>query len=303
MCPMKRAIRAGLENGFSIMELMISVIILIPIMGAAISLFSLGARQHATEQDSVDMNQDARTGIEMMAREIAQAGSRRDFFTAAPGPIGTGIWTATVNSTDGLITGDWVRVGGTETVQLTNVNYAARTITANFLSAHGNNSSIRLFAFPFETGLVRAAGMPANSSADVNPLRFYGDISGDPNDRNLYYVEYAYDNANNQITRSFTPITAPVVEAPRPFITGIKANSVRFTVNTDAMGVVTSVNLEFTVQSKIKSGTKYQETGLSTRVVIPSTRACSLLRDEIEEYGGDNYLPQTPAQVKLWAGI
>ncbi len=300
---MKLRKQTGLENGFSLMELMISVIILIPIMGAAISLFSVGARQQGTEQDSLDVNQEARAGLEMMVREIAQAGSRRDFITTTANSINTGIQTVTVNSAAGFLTGDWVRVGGTETVKLIGVDYSAKSITANFAVGHGSNSSVRLLAYPFETGIIAPPGIGSHASADVNPIRFYGDISGDPNDQKLYYVEYAYDAANSRITRSMTPLTADFKNAPRPLIANIKPNSVRFTVSTDGMGLVTSVNIAFTVQSTLKSGTKYQETALSTRVVIPSTTACSLLKDELEERGGDNYLPRTPTHVSEWAGI
>jgi prepilin-type N-terminal cleavage/methylation domain-containing protein len=62
---MRRTIQTKSEAGFSLIELLISMLILLPIMGAAISMFSVGVNQQVTEQGSIDVNQEARAGLEM----------------------------------------------------------------------------------------------------------------------------------------------------------------------------------------------------------------------------------------------
>src|SRR5512139_3275152 len=85
---MKRTVWIQSENGFSLMEMMVSILVLLPVMGAAVSLFSVGANQHASEQSSIDANQEARTALEMMTTEIGQAGSHGDVYTTLTSGVG-----------------------------------------------------------------------------------------------------------------------------------------------------------------------------------------------------------------------
>ncbi len=300
---MRHALRVRSEAGFSMTELLISMCILVPIMGAAVSMFSTGANQQASEQTSIDANQDARSGLEIMTREIAQAGSHRDTSTTSTASINssTNAQPLSVASTVGFSVGDWVDVDS-ESVQLTAVS--STSISAVFSANHASSAPVRLFASPYIPGVIPPAGLGANSSQTVTTLRFFGDINGDPNsspsDPNLYYVEYVYDTANSQITRSSTPLTQATKNPAVPFIRNVKANSVQFTLNTDDLGVVTSASIALTVHNTWKTGSKYQETELSSRVVIPSAVAGSALLHEVQRYGGIDQLPPTPSQVTTW---
>jgi Tfp pilus assembly protein PilW len=299
---MKHLLLAKTEKGFSLMELVVCMAILIPVMGAAISLFSVGANQQTSEQGSIDVNQEARSALEMMTTEIAQAGSHGDRATTLAGGVSAVAGnerTVAVASGAGLSPGDWVDVGtgtGAESVKLTAVS--SNGIGAVFENDHTSGEPVRLFALPYVTGVIPPAGLGASSSANVSTLRFFGDINGDSI---VQYVEYAYDGANNQITRSITPISQTTLNQAIPFIKNVTPNSVQFTLTTDSRGIVTSVNIAMTVQNNWSLHTQNQRTRLSSRVTIPSAMAGSVLLHELRRYGGFDKLPPTPSRVTTWA--
>ena len=290
-------------EGYSLIELMVSILILLPIMGAAMSLFSVGVEQQASEQSSIEATQDARTGFELMTVEIAQAGSHGDRSTVLSAAVGgsTGVQTIAVNSTAGITAGDFVEVdtgANLETIQITAVT--STTLSGIFRTSHPQNTPLRLFALPYLTGIIPPAGMAANSIADVTTLRFFGDINGDST---IQYVEYNYDAGNNQITRSITPITQANTNAALPIVRNVQPNSVRFTLYTDDLGAVTSVDIALTVQSTWQTVSQFQESQLSSRIVVPCAVAASTLLNEIRVFGGVDRLPPTPSKVTTWTGL
>jgi len=293
--------RSTLEGGFTLAEMLVSLLILVPLFGAVLSLFSVAVNQHGSEQSSAEANMDARSGLELMTLEIAQAGSHGDHSTTATSAItgSTDPQAVSVASSIGFTIGDYMDVdagANKEIIQVTNVG--TNSISGIFRTAHTSGTPVRLFALPYLTGVIPPAGLGANSSATVTRLKFFGDINSDGN---LYYVEYDYDSANAQITRSMTPITQASMNAALPLVRNVKPNSVQFTLYTDSRNVVTSVSLALTVQNTWMTASKHQETELSSRIVIPSAVAGSALLNELETYGGVNRLPPTPSQVTTWA--
>ena len=298
---MKQTTQIRGADGFSLIELLISMLVLIPVMGAAVSLFSVGTSHHASEQSSVEATQEARSGLDLMSMEIAQAGSHGDRSTVTSSAISpsTAAQAVSVASSAGFTVGDYVDVGtgaNRENVQLTAVG--DDTLSGVFRVAHAGGVPVRLFALPFLTGVIPPAGLGAESSATVTTIRFFGDMVGDSN---LFYVEYRYDIENEQITRSMTPITQTTKNPALPIVRNIKPGTVDFTLYTDHWGTVTAAGFRMTVQNTWKTGSKLQETALSTRVSIPSAVAASVLMSELQTYGGVNRLPPTPSQVTTWA--
>jgi len=292
------------------MELLVSMVVLIPVMAAAVGMFSVGASHHAIGQNAIDVNQDARTAMEMMSIEIAQAGSHADVSTVASSSIVNSMTAQSVQvqSAAGFTAGDYVDVDvdpNSEIVQLTAVS--GNRLTGVFRLDHGPDTPIRLPAMPYLTGIIPPPGLGANSSTTVTTLRFFGHIQGsngdaNENDPTVHYVEYNYDSANERITRSITPITQATKNPAVPFVRNVKTGSVRFTLNTDVLGVVTSASIAVTVKNSIKSGTQYQEVPLASRITIPSTIAASELLWEYQRYRGLYPLPPTPSIVRTWAG-
>ena len=289
--------------GFSALEVLISVCILIPIMAGAMHMFSEGINQQVSEQESIEANQDASAGFSLMTTEIAQAGSHGDISTTIQQNVfgGAAAQAVSVASSDGFCAGDFINVvngaGDMETVEILWVA-ADNTISGSFLNDYVVGDKIRLFALPYLNGVLTPNGLAANAETPVTTLRFFGDIYGDGN---LYYVEYAYDAQNEQITRSMTPFNQANKEPAVPLITGIKANSAQFILHTDNQNFVTSVTVSLTVENQTRYSSKAEEIALSSKVAIPSVLAASNLLKEILLYGGVNHLPPTPQCVSLWA--
>ena len=116
----------------------------------------------------------------------------------------------------------------------------------------------------------------------------------------MQYVEYSYDSANRQITRSATPVTQSTKNPAMPFVRNVKDNSVQFTLYSDAQNVITAVRVTMTVENSVKSGSKLQETTLSSRISVPSAIAASGLLNEIQLFGGVDRMPDTPPKVTEW---
>lgn len=295
--------RDAIENrsaGFSMVELLVSLAIMIPLVGAALLLFSTGVNQHFSEQDNSAMNQEVRTALEEMTLEIAQAGAHGYVATTTAAAI-TGSGAAqslpVVNSGN-FNTGDWVDVGtgsNKETVPLTAVG--STSIMGIFRASHASGIPVRLFPYPYLTGIVPPAGLGSNSSTNTTVLRFYGDIN---NDGTVQYVEYSYDG-NTQISRSMTPLSQTNKNAAQPFIRNIVPGTAQFTLYTDNQAAVTSVRVSLTVRSTWQ-GNGSQQSRMASRIDIPSIAAASALLTDLQQYGGVSHLPPTPPRVATWAG-
>ncbi|MBN2321969.1 MAG: hypothetical protein JXR49_23030 [Acidobacteria bacterium] len=292
------------QGGFSALEVLISVCILIPIMAGAMHMFSEGVNQHASEQESIEANQDASAGFNLMTTEIAQAGSHGDKSTTIQQNIigSTGAQAVSVASSDGFCIGDFIQginnAGDLETVEI--VGVGSNTINAVFLNDYVVGDKIRLFAMPYLDGVLPPTATVANGATPVTTLRFFGDIYGDGN---LYYVEYAYDSQNAQITRSMTPFSQTYKEPAVPLITGLQPSATPFFLHTNDQNVITSITVSFTVENQRGLSPTAEEIALSSKITIPSVVAASNLLKEILLYGGVNHLPPIPQRISFYTSI
>ncbi len=62
------------ESGFSILELLIAALLTVGIMGAAFSLLSRNQRMFVTESSVTDMNENVRSAVDLLTRDIQSAG-------------------------------------------------------------------------------------------------------------------------------------------------------------------------------------------------------------------------------------
>jgi len=278
---------------------MVSAAILLPLIGAVVVLFGTGVDYYGGEQRAAKMNDEARNAVEIMSLEVGQAGTRRDVITAATAAFGAGAQTVQVASNKGFSVGDSVVVdsgAAQETVTLTAIGTG--TISAVFNNAHsmvgGNGANITCYALPYVTGVVPPAGLLPVSSVTTNVLRFYGDFY---DDGDLYYVEYVYNSATSQITKSITSLSQANENAPEVLIRNVTAAS--FTLYSDAQGAVTLVKADLTVQSTWQK--KPQSSRISVRMAAPGVASASTIQRDNATVDTPYILPATPAKVVTWS--
>lgn len=70
----RRHIANVAQSGFSLLELMIVVVLVLIVTGAVFQVISLATERSATEQTKLDMFQEAREFMDQMSRDLRQAG-------------------------------------------------------------------------------------------------------------------------------------------------------------------------------------------------------------------------------------
>jgi Tfp pilus assembly protein PilV len=91
---------AGEEDGFSLSEMMVTILVMIVVLFALYSIFDMGLRTFAFGNDKVEAVENARIGLEKMEREIRAAYAYDKGDKVLPAGVDTslfepGLWTAT----------------------------------------------------------------------------------------------------------------------------------------------------------------------------------------------------------------
>jgi prepilin-type N-terminal cleavage/methylation domain-containing protein len=207
------------QKGFSLLELMVSVAILVIVAGAVIMGMIRMTWSQSTVMNRTQMHSSVRNATELMQQEVGQAGRIAaqpglQLTTAVTVPAGSTSVVATPtittsattgNATDRLYVGENLVVDPSTTYEET-VTISALTstsITATFTNSHLANVPVLVMG-GFASGIVP----PATSSMDLlvsnnsatstlpltsatassgSTLKLYGDINGDGT---MYYVTY-----------------------------------------------------------------------------------------------------------------
>ena len=167
-------------EGFSLIELLVGMAVLMVISGGIASAISVAQQSHARTEIKSDMYENVRGVAETMTQEIGQAG-----FLSTPAAMPTlsaavaanvAAQAVNVSSTTSMFVGEKVLVGtgnSEELVALTAV--AASTITGIFAKAHATGIPINILG-------VTASGIVPIGTTDgstANTLNLVGDINAD----------------------------------------------------------------------------------------------------------------------------
>jgi len=186
--------KANSEKGFSLLEMLISVIILLIASGAALYALVFYQRSYSSSQLRADMHMGVRDALELMAQEVNQAGllpfgpPRQLPAAVTPSPSPQTVQVTSVNS---IFVNEKLTIdtgSNQEDVTVTGVNTGSSQITAVFGKAHPANAPVNAFGlFP--------QGIRGTSSSTL--LKIFGDINGD---NTITYVEY--NCSGTTLTRS-----------------------------------------------------------------------------------------------------
>jgi prepilin-type N-terminal cleavage/methylation domain-containing protein len=277
------------ERGFSLIELLVSTLILLVIMGTVMTALRQQTQQQQTIWNRTQMHSGVRGATELMQQEIGQAGR-----VATPVPItmnngapnvkavfgagavcdpanpATNASTIQVNSVAGL----WAAGGASttittldgpnrENVPISAFNAAVNppTVSACFVNAHAPGTTMDVEG-GFGSGIIlpQSPTNPNGSTATV--LKMFGDINGDGN---MVYVEYTCDTVNNfKLYRNSMPFDAvakPPLGAALVMLNNIQPNPGNtpcftyqtvpsLTIQGQQVGFVLDVAITLTIQTQ-----------------------------------------------------
>jgi prepilin-type N-terminal cleavage/methylation domain-containing protein len=205
------------SGGFSLLELMVSMVILSLIMGGFISALSTSEQTYARTELGSDMYENVRSVAELLAQEIGQAGLVSLPTTTLTAAVTISATTATVSQTASMYVGEQLLVdAGSANEELVTLNavtsttFTTTTATA-FTHVHAIGAPVTVLgAYP--SGIVPVGATDGSTSVNEpgkSILNMYGDINGDGT---LVYIRYTCDTTATPgtLTRSVTTITPGV---------------------------------------------------------------------------------------------
>jgi type II secretory pathway pseudopilin PulG len=217
-----RRTRAGEESGFTLVEVMVTTVIMMAVSGIVITGVLNMGQLNRTVVNRSSMFAGVRNATALLQQEVGQAG--RVVMPASTLQANVAAGTSTVAVTGGtaasMFVGEQIVVGAgnppaacptclQETVAITTIN--GDNITATFLNGHlaGEPLSVQgAFSsgvIPSSTaGATSGLKMVTNGSTDW-VLKIVGDINGTGT---MVYVEYTCDIANGRLYRTQMPWNA-----------------------------------------------------------------------------------------------
>ena len=200
------------ERGFTILELLVSMVILTAISGFMLQGLVDMNQLNQEQSNRAEMHAGIRNATALLQQEVGQAGR-----VAFPNPVslaaavtgsGSPVW-ATLTSATGMFVGMRLVIGHGNTqeiVTVSGVNAGSNQIRAVFGASHAAGARVDA-AGGFGNGVIPTTH--ANGST-ATVLKIVGDINGDGN---IVYVEYTCSLAENRLYRNMMPFDTAVKPA------------------------------------------------------------------------------------------
>jgi prepilin-type N-terminal cleavage/methylation domain-containing protein len=287
------------RRGFSLIETMISLLVLLVVAGAAFYALAYYQRNYGSSRLRAVMHEGVRGAVELISQEVGQAGLL-DFTTRTTSAAITASITpqaVALDSVNSIFVGETLIVGTStteETVTVTAVNTATSTITAVFVLSHPSNTVVRGYGV-FPQGIL--------SSSTATELRIFGDINGDGS---ITYVKYICDTSAGTLSRSMTTVTpsTTTATASQVLVNNLTANpggTACFQYTSRTAGTytfVTSVAITLSARtSKVDPQTKQYAT--MTKSFLNLAPRNVLMGLELALNGSRVRLQPTPANIPL----
>lgn len=212
------------DAGFSLPELLVSLLVLSVIMGTVTQLSIQMANGQRTMWNRTQMHSGVRGGIALLQQEVGQAG-----LVSLPGPVSLtgavsfGAQVVGVSSAAGMFVGEKLIVGAgaeQETIILTAVNTGTPQISAVFIRSHAAGAPVAVLG-GFAQGILSPT-MTNGSTATV--LKMFGDVN---DNGQMVYVEYTCDAVTGRFSRNMMAWNAgskPALTPAHLLLTNVVAN-------------------------------------------------------------------------------
>ncbi len=210
------------DSGFSLPELLVSLLVLSVIVGTVTQLTMQMSYGQRTMWNRTQMHSSVRGAISLLQQEVGQAG-----LVAVPGTptltgaVAFGSQTVAVSSTAGMFVGEKLVVGSgssQETVAITALT--SNSITGIFTFAHASGERLAVLG-GFAQGIV-PPNMTNGSSA--TKLKMFGDVN---DDGQMVYVEYTCNTDTGRLSRNMVAWNAtskPALTVAHVLLTNVVAN-------------------------------------------------------------------------------
>jgi len=255
----RRTSHQNAATGFSLVEMMVSVGIVVLLMSAVFPFLFQSQKKYQNNQVVSEANQSARAAMEVMTQEIGQAGFNPNFTSAKTSnntvAVSSSPQCVTLSDINEINPGDWLAVDtgpNHELVQVLSTSNVSGTpcsapnqIDAVFLMSHDGSTTpfpVISYNMPYGSGILQTTG----TSSDQR-LEFFRDIN---QDGVIRYVVYSlspespattvsingttytlYDLYRSVTTVPFTNLPAPSTYTPpannqaSPLVTNVLYNT------------------------------------------------------------------------------
>ena len=212
------------DEGFTLIEMMITVLVLMIVSGTVMKGVLDLTNLHNTIMNRTDMHSGVRNATELLTQEVGQAGR-----IALPAPVTVTAASVVdavvlnVSSTAGMFVGEQLNIDTgafQETATVTAVVSGTQISVSALTKAHANAVPVKASG-GFAAGVIPAT--VANGSTGAL-LKIFGDINGDGN---MVYVEYRCDTAAGRLYRNSMAFNAgakPAVTVEQILIDNILPN-------------------------------------------------------------------------------
>jgi prepilin-type N-terminal cleavage/methylation domain-containing protein len=212
------------DEGFTLIEMMITVLVLMIVSGTVMKGVLDLTNLHNTIMNRTDMHSGVRNATELLTQEVGQAGR-----IALPAPVTVtaasvvGAVVLNVSSTAGMFVGVQLNVNTgalQETATVTAVVSGTQISVSALTKDHPNAAPVKASG-GFAAGVIPSTA--ANGSTGAL-LKIFGDINGDGN---MVYVEYRCDTVAGRLYRNSMPFQAgakPAVTVEQILIDNILPN-------------------------------------------------------------------------------
>jgi prepilin-type N-terminal cleavage/methylation domain-containing protein len=225
-----KQVRRGQPPGFSLLEMMVTLVILLGVTGIVMGAMTQMLKTQGTVANRTEMHSSVRSATEVLQQEIGQAGkvslpgSTPVFLISAVTTLGTPVYVS-VSSADGMFNGEQLTIDtgdNQETVRITNLYWGSNTFSATFnRTTHAIGAPVTVSG-GFASGVVPKSA--TNGSGDFL-MKLYGDIN---DDGNMEYVEYKCDTTGGNLYRNVVTIvpgaTKPSVDSSMVILSNIISN-------------------------------------------------------------------------------
>lgn len=216
MPPAVSNVRSGNEAGFTLIEVMVTTMILLVVSGMVINGVVNMTQLNLTTTNRSAMFAGVRNATALLQQEVGQAGR-----ISLPQPVWTtgasvaGATSLTVNSAEGMFVGESIVIGSGATEESAVIDaIGGTTLTVEPLSfAHDANTPIDVQG-AFHAGVVPAIdknGNPVANGSSGTVLKIFGDINGSGK---MVYVEYTCDLGAGVLYRNQMDFDAGAKTAP-----------------------------------------------------------------------------------------